>query len=210
MTARRGRLIAVTWLIALGVAGACGESSSTDSNDNVHFLDACLTTCAAGLECICGACTRACESADDCSAVFSGASCVHTADAHPTCDDSAPALVCDVTCVKDSDCAALGEANRCSSGYCRVKSAGSTPGTDGGGGSGAVATADASAGTSSLDASAGTGGLDASAGAGGLDASITTGGANSGGTPSTGGASGAGNGSCVLGSGRLGTCLLGF
>src|SRR5688572_23401033 len=106
-----------TWgaaiLLALGLAFACGESKTAGSGET-HFLSRCGDDgCAAGLECLCGVCSRACGPSATCDGL-PGATCVEQPD---SC--GAP-ITCDVGCTSDADCASVGTGHRCEAGACRA------------------------------------------------------------------------------------------
>ena len=114
-------------VLVLGLAAllavACGGESRTEESGESHFLAFCEATCAAGFDCVCGACTASCSSSDECAGHASGAVCVP-----PSCGQGEP--VCEITCESNADCSPLGSAYRCEGGACRV---GEPPaGNDGG------------------------------------------------------------------------------
>lgn len=112
---------ALSWLgaLALATAAGCGQTQSTESGET-HFLLACRAdTCAAGFECLCGACSRPCSEDAECDALGGAVTCVeHDASQCRTVTKS-----CDVACDGDSDCQSLGAAYTCSSGFCRAGAA---------------------------------------------------------------------------------------
>ena len=93
----------------LAWAGAC-STSAVDGDSESHFLATCPPGCPNGLECICGACTRACVTDAVCGALGANATCV----THDAC--STPRS-CDVKCSGASDCGASGSV--CDHGLCR-------------------------------------------------------------------------------------------
>jgi len=110
----------------VGVAGlaffACGSSKLTpQTGSETHFLAACMQSCVAGADCVCGACTQTCGDDSDCSALASAAACVSLAPrvAEGRCSAEDAASVCDVSCLRAEDCATLGADAACVSGYCR-------------------------------------------------------------------------------------------
>lgn len=115
-----------TRVAALALAGlaffACGERQGAPQvGSETHFLNTCEDGCGDGTECECGACTQSCSTNADCAGVSAHATCVALAPrvAEGRCDASEPQSVCDVGCVADADCAALGRDYRCEQGFCR-------------------------------------------------------------------------------------------
>jgi hypothetical protein len=90
---------------ARAVAGA--ESSQT------HFLRSCSTACEAGLDGVCGVCTRPCELDVECRELAAGATCSPGAAA---C--AGGALSCTVECNADADCRHIAGDMACVSGRC--------------------------------------------------------------------------------------------
>jgi hypothetical protein len=111
-------------LLAVFVSAACGRTSDEESGET-HFLSYCTGSCGDGYECLCGACTRVCDSTEGCTALAATASCVAPQNASCT----AAAMVCEVECTSNADCAALGSGYRCDAGACR---AGTPPDPDAG------------------------------------------------------------------------------
>lgn len=108
--AARAAIGLVLGSVAPGCVQRSDELGATGSE--THFLIECSETCAAGLDCIGGACTLPCASDDVCAGWSSEAVCV----AQP----GAPELgVCDVQCSVAADCASLGAGYRCAAGACR-------------------------------------------------------------------------------------------
>lgn len=108
-----GSLVAWLWL-----AGGCGATQGSTESET-HFLASCQDECGAGLECICGICTKPCNSVDPCRALADAASC-ETNSAGACADE--PVSVCDVTCANDAECDGLGSGYTCDAGACRVRS----------------------------------------------------------------------------------------
>ena len=109
-------VLTLSCVLASVWAPGCAESkeeASEGGNSETHFLETCNGSCSGGLECICGVCTRPCDSASACSELGSAAECA-------TCDGSAePTRICDVTCGSDDECSSLGGGFRCAAGRCR-------------------------------------------------------------------------------------------
>ncbi len=117
---RLRRTLALAQLAALVIAGglaatSCGKTETLATGES-HFLRACVEgSCGDEYECLCGACTKACDDDAACSGASQAAECV-TVDAE-TCGDAA--AVCDVTCGVKADCASLGTGYTCVDGACR-------------------------------------------------------------------------------------------
>jgi polyhydroxybutyrate depolymerase len=109
-------------LSAVGLAPACGTDPGPKDSSQTHFLSACQTNCASGLTCVCGVCSKSCSTATECAPLVPGAQCVPVAtrNSGATCPSATSVAFCDLPCGRDADCAALGSAFRCQSGYCRV------------------------------------------------------------------------------------------
>jgi hypothetical protein len=120
-------LSAALWLSLL--AGACGGSVSKGPSvgSESHFLAYCSGSCAAGLDCIGGICTRSCLTEQtSCGDLATGASCTNQS------VEPGRVAVCDVSCGGPADCSALGSRYGCEAGFCRAS--GSAPGGSGGSG----------------------------------------------------------------------------
>ena len=111
-------------LLAAFLPLGCGKTSSEESGET-HFLSYCTGSCGDGYECLCGVCTKLCDSTAACSAEAASATCV--APESGSC--TAAAMVCEVECVSSADCASLGRGYRCDAGACR---AGTPPEPDAG------------------------------------------------------------------------------
>lgn len=114
------------WTFALAVlAGACGGTTANTPSlgSESHFLARCEGSCAAGLDCIGGICTRACLTASSsCTDLSPGASCTDQS------VEPGAVAVCDVGCSALGDCAQLGDGYSCVDSFCRTgdEPAGST------------------------------------------------------------------------------------
>lgn len=102
---RLARIVALVFVpVALGLmSGACQREAGTSGpsvSGESHFLMPCDRTgeCGAGLECLCGLCTVACEADDGCAAIEPGLRCVEPS----TC--AGGARVCLQACTTDADC----------------------------------------------------------------------------------------------------------
>src|SRR5688572_3560953 len=105
-----GNLVAVLLL-----AGGCGTTLGF-SESETHFLELCQDQCGAGLECICGICSKTCDSVDPCRVLAARASC-ETRSVGACADE--PASLCDVKCASDVECDDLGSGYVCEAGACR-------------------------------------------------------------------------------------------
>lgn len=129
---RAKRLSLVTALASLLVAlatGCEGGTAAGGEGSETHFLESCAASCADGLECLCGVCTRPCADASECSSFGDFVACT---DATPRvadgrCESLAQARLCDVPCLADADCAPLGAAT-CQHGFCRADTGSNGPG----------------------------------------------------------------------------------
>src|ERR1043165_2700411 len=118
----RGALRAACFVVILLIAGCGGGEPGPQDGSETHFLVRCGGGCAAGLECLCGVCTKACSDAASCSPLAAGASCVGSAPrgAEQRCEgDPAPAFWYQ-WCWSDADCTVV-PARACQSGFCRAK-----------------------------------------------------------------------------------------
>lgn len=108
------RAIALLFL-ALGAGHGC-QAQAVDSVDGsqTHFLRSCSVDCAAGLDCVCGVCTRPCELDFECGELAAGATC-SAEDA--ACPGAAPS--CTVECTIDADCSTIAGDMACVSGRCQ-------------------------------------------------------------------------------------------
>jgi hypothetical protein len=104
---------ALALLLALG-AGCQARAVSSVEGSQTHFLRSCSVDCPAGLDCVCGVCTRPCELDLECGELASGATC-SSADA--ACSGAAPS--CTVECDVDADCRSIAGDMACVSGRCQ-------------------------------------------------------------------------------------------
>jgi polyhydroxybutyrate depolymerase len=107
-------------LCVMLLAPACrGDGPQTGSETN--FLTSCDAGCPEGLACICGVCTRACSSDDDCASLASGTECTAVAarGSEAACPKGETDEFCDLPCGEDADCAVLDSRFQCRAGYCR-------------------------------------------------------------------------------------------
>jgi hypothetical protein len=137
-------------LVASLFAGCNGKSAKT-SDSETHFLEKCTDTCAGGLTCLCGVCTKICTAEASCGALSVAASC------EDSCSDSSH-KVCDVACTVDGDCSSLGADFGCSAGHCRQDSAPGAGGIGGGASNTGGGSANNAGGGGAADVVAGSGG----------------------------------------------------
>lgn len=117
--ARRGLGWQAFW--ALGLAAmlvpSCGGSTAEPGSDsNTHWLSKCGSDAdCGGLSCVCGSCSRRCDSDESCG-TLPGATCAVPA----TCDAeaTATATACVRACTVDLDCQAIRKDLVCSTGQC--------------------------------------------------------------------------------------------
>lgn len=113
---RHVALLAITWGLVGCVASSASEGAGgTDSN--THWLDHCDADaeCGAGLDCLCGVCSRPCAADSACSELDADAVCVTRA-----CEGLSGRNdgICSRKCNADAEC---GEATACESGECRPR-----------------------------------------------------------------------------------------
>jgi hypothetical protein len=110
-------LLAGLWLVF-----SCSSPQSTqEGGSETHFLTACEGTCADGMECICGVCTKACTRQTDCATLPGVPSCSPLGPrvAEQRCGAAELGAMCDAPCITDADCSKLTSARVCDLGYCR-------------------------------------------------------------------------------------------
>jgi hypothetical protein len=115
------RLLLPFTLLMLWIA-SCGQTTSPQSGSETHFLMGCHeSTCGEGMQCICGVCSKPCVQLADCRRLSSVAECTSLGPrvARGSCDGTQIGAMCDVGCLTDDDCSALGGNSRCDNGYCR-------------------------------------------------------------------------------------------
>jgi hypothetical protein len=123
-------------VILLVVWAACFEAKDIPpaAGGESNFLQACEQSCAEGLECVCGVCTRSCTSDRTCVSLASNAICLGTDAIGDTrvCEQkerSDSPRVCDARCSDDRECR---DGLTCRGGLCREApkvSTGSNAGT---------------------------------------------------------------------------------
>jgi hypothetical protein len=173
-------------------AVGCGEThvDSGTGKRELQFLEECTGSCAAGLTCVCGVCTKECSSSSECGGLDARAECV------PACAEEtqvAQVATCGVRCSGDADCRSLGADFGCAGGLCRELAVEGAAGEGGGGGTGGGAGASGKGGSGGASASGGS----ENAGAGNAAGSGEAGGAGEGGTDGSGGTPGASGGGQV-------------
>lgn len=118
--------------LALGLLlfASCGQTNSPSAGSETHFLMSCdQTGCGAGMQCICGACSKPCVQQNDCGSLSDVASCTPLGPrvSEGRCDDTPIGAMCDAGCLVDADCASLGERSQCQGGFCREQDASVEP-----------------------------------------------------------------------------------
>jgi hypothetical protein len=103
-------LAAITSLIS--ACGAKLQDPGTDSS--THWLSPCAkdSTCGVGFQCVCGSCTRTCDTTTGCDSL--GGLCA----AFSCLDTAEPVSVCSKACTEDSQCPAN---LQCAGGACQLR-----------------------------------------------------------------------------------------
>lgn len=111
----------VPLLFGLWLTFSCSTRHASEEGSETHFLTSCEASCADGLECICGVCTKACTRQNDCAAFSEAASCAPLSArvAERRCGQAELGAICDATCLTDLDCSQLAADRVCDSGFCR-------------------------------------------------------------------------------------------
>jgi len=120
MTAMRQLSLLCVFALACGCRGG---DARPNTGSETHFLSWCShgQPCGAGLDCVCGVCTRSCSEAASCLELASTSECM-AFDARPpdhACADAPAEASCEAVCSVDADCASLGGTHRCDRGFCR-------------------------------------------------------------------------------------------
>jgi hypothetical protein len=103
-------------LFAFGASQGCqARAVGSVEGSQTHFLRSCSTECEAGLDCVCGVCTRPCELDFECGELAAGAVC--SSGGAPACPGAAPS--CTVECNVDADCSSIAGDMACVSGQCQ-------------------------------------------------------------------------------------------
>lgn len=125
---RRMRLLGLL-LAGLWLAVACRSQESPQEGSETHFLQNCQSGCAAGMQCICGVCTKSCTHQSECAAWSDLARCAPLGPrvAEQRCSASEPGAMCDAACLTDLDCSQLAADRVCDQGYCRERGARNAP-----------------------------------------------------------------------------------
>jgi hypothetical protein len=113
---RVGRIVLALFVTFLALASvhACATPVAGGDSES-HFLKVCQGSCGRGLECLCGVCTRACSSKDDCGGTYRAAECLEPA----TTSCLSEARTCDVSCASDATCQLIERDFACVLGRCR-------------------------------------------------------------------------------------------
>lgn len=125
----RGVRILALLLVSVWLILACHSQESAQEGSETHFLQSCQGSCSAGMQCICGVCTKACARQSDCAALGELASCAPLAArvAEQRCNAAELGAMCDAVCLTDLDCNQLAADRVCDQGYCRQSSPRVTP-----------------------------------------------------------------------------------
>lgn len=91
------------------------------TGSETNFLEHCESTCAEGLTCLCGVCTRACTGDNECTSLGASAQCVSVVSQPDsgTAGSCQQGATCDMACIRASDCSDLGAGYQCETGFCR-------------------------------------------------------------------------------------------
>ncbi|MEI9942497.1 MAG: hypothetical protein WDO69_35230 [Pseudomonadota bacterium] len=119
-TQRKVRTLAPL-LVGLWLIFSCSTPETSQEGSETHFLTSCEGSCADGMQCICGVCTKACTRQTDCAAWPGIASCAPLGPrvAEQRCGEAELGAICDALCLTDLDCSKLAADRICDSGYCR-------------------------------------------------------------------------------------------
>src|SRR5438094_868062 len=98
-TLRKVRTLAA-FLVGSWLIFSCSTPESSQEGSETHFLTSCDATCAEGMQCICGVCTRACTRQSDCSILPGVASCAPLGPrvAEQRCGQTELGAMCDAVC----------------------------------------------------------------------------------------------------------------
>jgi hypothetical protein len=108
-------------LLGLWLVFSCSTPETSQEGSETHFLTSCDATCADGMQCICGVCTKACTRQTDCATLSGVASCAALGPrvAEQRCGEAELGAMCDAVCLSDLDCSTLAANRICDYGYCR-------------------------------------------------------------------------------------------
>ncbi|HKO50442.1 MAG TPA: hypothetical protein VJV79_22120 [Polyangiaceae bacterium] len=108
-------------LVGLWLIFSCSTPESSQEGSETHFLTSCDATCAEGMQCLCGVCTKSCSEQTDCANFAGVASCAPLGPrvAAQRCAPSESSAICDAACLSDVDCSKLAADRVCDYGYCR-------------------------------------------------------------------------------------------
>lgn len=95
------------------------DAARPQTGSETHFLTRCDQSCGEGFDCVCGVCTKPCSETASCEKYAAAAECGPVPDRDTLCPSSLVAMMCDVTCSDDADCASLGPEHHCEDGACR-------------------------------------------------------------------------------------------
>jgi len=108
-------------LVGVWVVFSCSAPESSQDGSETHFLESCEGSCADGMQCICGVCSKPCTRQTDCSTLPGVASCAPLGPrvAEQRCSSVELGAMCDASCLTDADCRKLGADRVCDYGFCR-------------------------------------------------------------------------------------------
>ena len=108
-------------LLGLWLIFSCSTPETTQEGSETHFLTTCDKSCAEGMQCLCGVCTKPCEGPSDCADWAGVASCAPLGPrvVEQRCAASELSAICDAACLTDADCSKLAANRVCDYGYCR-------------------------------------------------------------------------------------------
>lgn len=96
------------------------EETGPDLESETHWLRFCDETapCGSGFACICGACSRACDSSAACTALSGAARCLSQAEVNSCETPAADSALCVLPCTNDTQCTNIASFLTCRSGQC--------------------------------------------------------------------------------------------
>lgn len=116
------RLQRLFGLVALLATFGCKDQAPEPRvGSETNFLLHCSGACEGDLTCLCGVCTRACTGTNECSGISTDSTCVPVINSPSSKADAScnVGAICELSCVVERDCDALGPEYRCETGFCR-------------------------------------------------------------------------------------------
>jgi len=121
MRTERLRAAQALMILAGVLALSCKDDTAEPrTGSETHFLTRCSESCQEGFDCVCGVCSKACTETASCEQYAAAAECAEVPERDTRCPYSPVAMMCDVSCRSDADCAALSSGHRCEDGACRA------------------------------------------------------------------------------------------